>query len=82
MAVLKLELELEREAGSGRWIADIVSLPGVMVYGATKAEAIRKAQALAFEVIGDRLAHGEDLLTGQPRKVQRPLAGVQFATAG
>lgn len=82
MPVLKLKLELEREAKSGRWIADITTIPGVIVYGASKAEAIRKAQALALEVIADRLAHGEDPLSGRPRKVSRPLKGVEFAAAG
>ena len=82
MPVLRLELEVERERKSGRWIADVVTLPGVMVYGANKAEAIRKAQALALEVIADRLAHGEDLLSGRPRKVGQPLERVEFAAAG
>ena len=82
MPVLKLTFELEREAESGRWIADIVTIPGVMVYGATKLEAFRKAQALALEVIADRLANGEDPISGRPRKAPRPLAGVSFAAAG
>ena len=29
----------------GRWIAEVLELPGVMVYGATKEEALAKAQA-------------------------------------
>lgn len=82
MPVLKLKLELEREAKSGRWIADIVTLPGVMVYGATKAQATRKAQALALEVIADRLARGEDPLSGRHRKVTRPLVAVEFDAVG
>lgn len=82
MALLKLKLELEREAKSGRWIADVATIPGVMVYGTTKAEAIRKVQALALQVIADRLAHGEDPHSGHPRKGSRPLEGVEFAAAG
>jgi len=82
MPVLTLKLKLEREAKSGRWIADIATIPGVMVYGVTKAEAVRKAQVLALEVIADRLAHGEDPLSGRPRRVARPLEGVEFAAAG
>lgn len=82
MLVLRLKVELERETKSGRWIADIVTIPGVMVYGATKAEATRKVQVLALEVIADRLAHGEDLLSGRPGKVARPLGRVEFAAAG
>lgn len=32
----------------GRWIAEIVNMPGVMVYGATEKEAVASAQALAL----------------------------------
>ncbi len=39
-----IEVELETD---GRWIAEIVSLPGVMAYGNTREEAIAKTQALA-----------------------------------
>lgn len=39
----------------GRWIAEIETLPGVLVYGATKAEAQSKVEALALRVIADRI---------------------------
>jgi predicted RNase H-like HicB family nuclease len=42
-------IEFEQE-DDGRWIAEIPSLPGVMVYGVTKAEAESKLQALALRV--------------------------------
>jgi predicted RNase H-like HicB family nuclease len=45
----------------GRWIAEVLELPGVMVYGATKEEALAKAQALALRVVAERLDHGEML---------------------
>ena len=61
---LVLNVDIEEEAGSGRWIADVVEMPGVMVYGATAFEAVAKAKLLAIDVIGDRLANGEDPLTG------------------
>jgi predicted RNase H-like HicB family nuclease len=51
-------VETERE-GDGRWIADISALPGVVVYGATRDEAIARAQALALRVLAERLEHGE-----------------------
>jgi predicted RNase H-like HicB family nuclease len=51
-------IELEREA-DGRWIAEIPSLPGVLAYGATEAEAFAAAEALALRVIADRIEHGE-----------------------
>ena len=46
-------IELERE-DDGRWIAEIAELPGVMVYGDTKDEAVIAVQALAFRVLADR----------------------------
>jgi predicted RNase H-like HicB family nuclease len=53
-----LKIEVERE-DDGRWIAEVVELPGVMAYGATRQEAVGKAQALSLRVLADRLEHGE-----------------------
>jgi predicted RNase H-like HicB family nuclease len=53
-------LEIERE-DDGRWITEIPELPGVMSYGATRDEAIAKAEALALRVLADHLEHGEDV---------------------
>jgi len=47
---MNLSIEFEQEA-DGRWIAEIPTLPGVMVYGATHEEARTRIQALASEVI-------------------------------
>jgi predicted RNase H-like HicB family nuclease len=58
---VKLTLELEQEV-DGRWIAEIVELPGVLSYGSygtTRDQAIGNAERLAIEVIADRIAHGE-----------------------
>jgi predicted RNase H-like HicB family nuclease len=54
--VLSLETEQEED---GRWIAEVRDLPGVLAYGATEAEAIARAEALALRVLADRLDHGE-----------------------
>ncbi len=75
-----LHVELEREAATGRWIADVVNVPGVLVYGAMRLEAFRKAQALALGVIADRIARGEDPETGKQTR-PRPLASIEFETA-
>jgi predicted RNase H-like HicB family nuclease len=48
--------ELEND---GRWIAEIVELPGVLKYGCTQAEAISQAEALALRVMADRIESGE-----------------------
>jgi len=61
---LVLNVDLEEEPETGRWIADVPELPGVLVYGTTAFEAVAKAKLLAIDVIGDRLANGEDPLTG------------------
>ena len=55
-----MRIEVEQEA-DGRWIAEISDLPGVMAYGASREEAIRKAKALALRVLADRLEHGEQI---------------------
>ena len=51
-------LEVEREE-DGRWLAEVIDLPGVMAYGATAEQAVDNAQALALRVIADRIEHGE-----------------------
>ena len=51
-------IEFERE-DDGRWLAEVVELPGVLAYGDTSDEAIAKAQALALRVLADRLEHAE-----------------------
>jgi predicted RNase H-like HicB family nuclease len=53
-----MKLECEREM-DGRWIAEIVQLPGAMAYGATRDEAKAKAEVVALRAIADRIEHGE-----------------------
>jgi len=53
-----MHVEIDRE-DDGRWIAEVVELPGCLAYGGTRAEAIARAEALALRVIADRLEHGE-----------------------
>ena len=55
---MTFKVEIEEEA-DGRWIAEVVELPGVMAYGRTPDEARAKVQALALRVMADRLEHGE-----------------------
>jgi len=56
MITLSVGIEQEED---GRWIAEVVELPGVLVYGATLEDARAKAQALALGVVADRLEHSE-----------------------
>ena len=53
-------VDIERET-DGRWIGAVTELPGVLVYGETRDEAVAKAKALAFRVLADRLEHGEEI---------------------
>ncbi len=58
-------VEIEQEE-DGRWIGEVVDLPGVLAYGKSSAEAKAKVQALVLRVIAERLEHGEtgpDLLS-------------------
>ena len=51
---MNLAIELEQET-DGRWIAEIDALNGVLVYGETREEAVKKVKALAANVVADRL---------------------------
>ena len=50
--VYRVETELEED---GRWIAEIVDVPGVLAYGTTEQEAKAGAQALALRVLADEI---------------------------
>lgn len=55
-----LKVEIEKEA-DGRFIAEVPDLPGAMVYGDTRDEAVAKVEALALRIIADRLEQGESV---------------------
>jgi len=55
---MKFTIQTERE-DDGRWLAAVLELPGVLVYGQSLEEATVKAQALALRVLADHLEHGE-----------------------
>ncbi|MFB3813159.1 MAG: type II toxin-antitoxin system HicB family antitoxin [Terriglobales bacterium] len=46
-------IEFEQEQ-DGRWLAEILELPGVMAYGETQQDAEVAVTALALRVIADR----------------------------
>lgn len=70
MSVL-FRIELEQET-DGRWIAEVVELPGVLAYGSSRDEATAHVQALALRVVADRLEHDE---------AGRELLNISFAAA-
>ena len=55
-----MRVEVEREE-DGRMLASVPELPGVMAYGATEEEAIRKVKAIALQVLADMIESGEDV---------------------
>jgi predicted RNase H-like HicB family nuclease len=56
LITFKVEIEQEED---GRWLAEVVELPGVLAYGETEQAALSRVQALALRVIAERLEHGE-----------------------
>ena len=68
---MRFTVEYERE-DDGRWLAEVLELPGVLAYGDSSDEAIAKAKALALRTVADRLEHGEGA---------RDLVDISFAAA-
>lgn len=58
-------IDIEQEE-DGRWIAEVLELPGVLAYGATQSSAIAHAQALALRVVAEQLEHDEVSPTWNP----------------
>ena len=54
--ILKVETEQEED---GRWIAEVLQIPGALAYGSTRHEAVARAEALASRVLAERLEQGE-----------------------
>jgi predicted RNase H-like HicB family nuclease len=52
----KIEIEQEED---GRYIAEIVELSGVLVYGDSQEEAISKVRVLALRVLADQIEREE-----------------------
>jgi predicted RNase H-like HicB family nuclease len=57
----KIETEQEED---GRWLAEILNLPGVMAYGKTREEAVANAEVIALRVIADQI-DASKIATGQ-----------------
>jgi predicted RNase H-like HicB family nuclease len=55
--MFSLECELEED---GRWLAEVPELPGVLAYGASRDEAMTRAEILALRVLAERLEHQEN----------------------
>ena len=57
---MNFTIEYEQE-DDGRWLAEVLELPGVLAYGKSIQEAMAMVQALALRVVADRLEHGEEI---------------------
>jgi predicted RNase H-like HicB family nuclease len=55
---IRVELEQEED---GRHLACVPDLPGVMAYGDTEEEAIRKVKAIALQVLAEMTESGEEV---------------------
>lgn len=55
---MNFNIEYEQEE-DGRWLAEVVGLPGVLSYGNTPNEAIIKAESLALRVLAEKLEQEE-----------------------
>ncbi len=51
---MQFKIEVEQEV-DGRWIAEVMDIPGVLVYGKDRAQAVVKAKALALRVLADKV---------------------------
>ena len=61
-----IRVEIEREE-DGRILASVPDLPGVMAYGVTVDEAVRKVKTTALQVLADMIESGEEV--PEPLKV-------------
>ena len=53
-----IRVELQREE-DGRILASVPDHPGVMAYGASDEEAMRKVKSIALQVLADMIESGE-----------------------
>jgi predicted RNase H-like HicB family nuclease len=45
-----IETEIESD---GRWIAEVLEVPGALAYGLTREEAIQRSESLALRVLAE-----------------------------
>ena len=54
----RLVVEFDREDDK-RWIAEVLGIPGALVYGDSREEALGRVQALALRILADRALHDQ-----------------------
>lgn len=50
---IEFTIETEQE-DDGRWLAEVMEIPGALAYGRTREEAVRRVQTLAQAVLAER----------------------------
>jgi len=55
---MRYVVEVERDE-EGRWLAEVLDMPGAVAFGETRDEALRAAEALVLRTIADRVEHRE-----------------------
>ena len=55
---MRFDVEIDHE-DDGRWIAEMPALPGCLAYGASRKEAVDRAESLALRILADRIEAGE-----------------------
>ena len=55
-----LTIQVEQEV-DGRWIVEVMELPGAISYGECRQFAIDSACALSLRILADRLEQGEGI---------------------
>jgi predicted RNase H-like HicB family nuclease len=53
LELMNLTMEFEKEK-DGRFLAEVINFPGVLVYGNSREEAVARVQALAWRVLVDK----------------------------
>lgn len=54
---MDFKIECEREE-DGRWLAEVLELPGALAYGATADEAMTRVEIFALRVLAERREQG------------------------
>ena len=60
VSIEPIRVEVEREE-DGRILASVPDLPGVMAYGNSDAEAVRRVKSIALLVLADMIESGEEV---------------------
>ena len=60
VSIEAIRAEIDRE-DDGRILASVPDLPGVMAYGNTEIEVVRKVKSIALQILADMVESGEEV---------------------